>query len=300
MVRGAKKEKAETERRSSSKEMAPKVVPEEECVGPFPKPIARLPRWMKEVSTSVSKPGHETVMHSGAPLAKTYKEAAVKMVPEGRKVPGENTTEVASGVRCLERGSASNSDPKKLMGRDEVGQGYFDAFSELLNVKETLCKLREEVDVVLRRTEGAIKYVGLGGMGLEARSPCITQVSNQKGKEAAGVGGKRLRSLRGFKPKKKVMVWKPKSEMGLGLGQGFTGSESYMRASWVGNPGASTLAVAEGHARNLWSESRQAERDHLLRRGGCPRRWSGRLVRLPAVWDHQARIPVGVGSLLKG
>ena len=116
MVRGAKKEKAEKERWSSLEEMELKVVPEEECFGPFPEPIDRVPRWKKEVSIGVSKPGHDSVMHLGTSLATTYKEAAVKMVPKGRKVLGENTVEVASGVQHLEWGSALNSDPEKLMG----------------------------------------------------------------------------------------------------------------------------------------------------------------------------------------
>ncbi|KAE8038506.1 hypothetical protein FH972_011008 [Carpinus fangiana] len=194
--------------RSFSEVMALKVIPEKECFGSFPELIPRVPKWLKEVSVGVIKPGQENVMHSGILLNIPGKEAAEKMVPKGRKVSGEITVEAESGVQRLERGSASNSGLEKLMGLDEASQGYFGAFYELLNMKETLCKLKEEVDVVLIKIQGAIKFLGLGGMGQGVRSPCDCV---------------------------EAQSW-----VGFGLG-----SEAFTQSLWVGDPRASSSAILE-------------------------------------------------------
>ena len=171
-------------------------------------------------------------------------------------------------------------------------------------MKETLCKLREEVDVVLRRIDGAIKYVGLGGMGPEVRSLCITQVLNQKGKEVAGVGDKGLRSLRGFKPKKKVTLWKPKAGMGLALGQGFSGSESHRWMSWVRDLGTSTSVVefdsGEGVCKEFLVEESNDEEGLPSQEGRLPAKVVGKTCEIAGGVGSSSESSSEAGFVVKG
>ena len=86
-------------------------------------------------------------------------------------------------------------------------------------MKETLCRLKKEIDVGLGKIELAIKTVELGELGQGVRAHSATLEIGRKGKEKVGEGGLGPRVVRGFKATKEVFFWKPKSGLGLSVGQ---------------------------------------------------------------------------------
>jgi hypothetical protein len=108
-------------------------------------------------------------------------------------VSGIRIKESASGVQISARRAAASSDPVKLMGRDDdgvqAGQAYSGVSLELLNVKETLCRLKKEIDVGLGKIELAIKTVELGELGQGVRAHSAALEIGRKGKEKVGEGG---------------------------------------------------------------------------------------------------------------
>ena len=62
--REIRKDKEVKERRSYAEVMGLKVNQVEECFGPLTEPIARVPRWLREASAGLLKPGQEVVMHT--------------------------------------------------------------------------------------------------------------------------------------------------------------------------------------------------------------------------------------------
>ncbi|KAE8056178.1 hypothetical protein FH972_012971 [Carpinus fangiana] len=225
--REVRKEKEVKERRSYAEVMALKVNQAEECFGPLTEPIARVPRRLSEAPAGLLKPGQEIIMHTGS-LSKNQnlERPPFKLVQAGLKdgdVSGSRMKESASGVQIPARRSAVCSGPMKLMGRDEAGvqavQVYSGVSLELLNVKETLCRLKKEIDVGLGKIELAIQTVELGELGQGVRAHSAVLKASRKGKEKVGDGALGPRVARGFKAKKKVLIWKPKSGLGMSMGQ---------------------------------------------------------------------------------
>ncbi|KAE8038579.1 hypothetical protein FH972_011076 [Carpinus fangiana] len=197
--------------------MALKVNQEEECFGPLTELIARVPRRLSEAPTGLLKPGQEIIMHTGS-LSKNQnlERPPINPVKAGLKdgdVSGSRMKESASGVQIPARRSAMSSGPVKLMGRDEVGvqavQAYSGVSLELLNVKETLCRLKKEIDVGLGKIELAIQTVELGELGQGVRAHSAVLETSRKGKEKVGDGGLGPRVAQGFKAKKKARGPRP-------------------------------------------------------------------------------------------
>jgi hypothetical protein len=90
---------------------------------------------------------------------------------------------------------------------------------ELLNLRDTLCKLKEEIDVGLGTIDLVLNNVEKSGLGQGVKGPIVPHVMIHKGKEKIGLEGKGPQTLTRFKAKKKVVFFKPKAGVGLGVGQ---------------------------------------------------------------------------------
>lgn len=199
-------------------------------LGSYPKPIARVPWWLKKSSARMYKPAQDAIKHTVAPTTNQNSARplhgpvdAGKRYLKAKEVTGEHLRQTASSFQPPARPSALSSGPEKLMGQEgagiHAGQTYFGAGLVLLNVREKLCQLKE-IDVGLGKIDLAINDVEISGLGQGVRGPFVPHVIAQKGKEKVGVEGKGPRPMRRFKAKKKVSFFKPKAGFGLGVGQG--------------------------------------------------------------------------------
>jgi hypothetical protein len=186
--------------------------PEVECFNSYSEPIARVPSWLKEASIEMVYQAQEvgkramapkfthapakisgdhlmvpTKSHSLLRLVRGSKETRGCVPKNGgvtREVPAnsiQSPMEHSSGTRSI-----LNLWPRQLKGREgnvnHTGQSAINVNMELCKFRETLRKLKGEVDIGLARLDWVINNLEGIGSGQGCRGSLVQKVVGPKGK----------------------------------------------------------------------------------------------------------------------
>ena len=135
------------------------------------------------------------------------------------------------------------SDTEKLKGRDDADfhaqqKALLGANLQLLNVRDTLVRLKGEIDVGLGKIDLAIINVEKSGFGLGVRDSFVPQISVQKGKEKVGLEGQPNAYLHNKKGKKLLKYGRRKPGWAAGASgplKGILGSSPALEQPLPGN-----------------------------------------------------------------